>query len=514
MKHAPIHNISSPSKGRTLWPALATLLTVAFIACAFGFSKAAKHPQEVHTAHSQEAAQPTAPVFQHLTKCDIERNYAFIHYDSNQLWIGSDSSLMNHAFAKWIKVASTGQDNFNIMHIGSSHVQGGTFPHRIRQNILRNHFDRIADRGMLFPYSAASNCNNPHDYAVHCPQRMSLCRNVYKEPTKQLGLCGIAVTAADTTTTIDIALKDEGIDYATNQIIVLGYRSDSLHEASSSSKAAHPGDELVPLINYQGSNVAPSYIDLPSRRYIFNLNHNVDNFRIILPCCKGQMFTLTGVYLGNRGRGFSYHSIGVNGASLDDYNTKCPYFRCDLRLVKPDLVIMGIGINDAAGPNFDSATFHRRYLTLIDSIRYVNRNCAFIFITNNDSYKRVSRRRSTANKNVLQVQQVMYALAQETKGAVWDQFKIMGGLQSMTRWRDNKLAQRDRVHFTAQGYALMGDLLSNALFDAVNYYNDQRLAQQEASAHGRRQSAAVTVKQKNIVTAQDNNDSNKYYLSY
>lgn len=508
MKHITPHYSSPHYKNHRLWAATILLLSVGILACCLAF----RFPS-YHTVSTTEATACKAPqasydivdpkgdtaVFQPLVKVEIKKLYSFINYDSNQLWIGQDTSLVNRAFAKWIKVASLGQGNFNIMHIGSSHVQGGTFPHRVRQNILRNNFDRVADRGMLFPYSAATKCNNPHDYVVHCPQPMSLCRNVYKVPTKQLGLCGIAVTAMDTTTTIDIALKDEGIDYATNQIVILGYRSDSLgrfprHFQQSSTA----GNELVPLISYQDRDVAPSYTDPASRRYIFNLNHNIDSFRIILPCTKGQMFTLTGVYLGNRGEGFSYHSIGVNGASLDDYNTKCPYFRRDLYLVKPDLVIFGIGINDAAGPNFDSAIFHQRYLTLIDSIRSVNRNCAFIFITNNDSYKRTSSRHSSANTNALQVQQVMYDLARETKGAVWDQFKIMGGLKSMTKWRDAKLAQRDRVHFTAQGYTLMGDMLSNALFDAVNYY-DQRQTQSI-----RKDTAKVSNKQR----------QDEYYLSY
>lgn len=494
-------------KNQGLWCVAVPFLAIGILACCLAFNIPSRHDARATEAAPYDTTchKGDTNVFMPLPATDTGKHYPFINYDSNRLWIGQDTSLLNRAFAKWIKAACTGQGNFNIMHIGSSHVQGGTLPHRVRTNILRNYSGRVADRGMLFPYSAASNCNNPHDYVVHCPQPMSLCRNVYKNPTKQLGLCGIAVTAMDTTTTIDIALKDEGIDYATNQIVILGYRSDSLHRPAASlrgqpsSPSSGTANELVPLISYQGHNVAPSYIDLASRRYIFNLSHSIDSFRVILPCTRGQMFTLTGVYLGNRGDGFSYHSIGVNGASLDDYNTKCPYLRRDLLLIKPDMVILGIGINDAAGPNFDSAVFHQRYLTLIDSIRSVNRDCAFIFITNNDSYRRVSRRRSAANSNALQVQQVMYDLARETKGAVWDQFEIMGGLRSITKWRDAKLAQRDRVHFTAQGYTLLGDMLSNALFEAVNYYYSR---QQE---RGRNKDAA---------TADGKQQQGGYYLTY
>ena len=155
----------------------------------------------------------------------------------------------------------------------------------------------------------------------------------------------------------------------------------------------------------------------------------------------------------------------MNGADLDDY-LRCPYFEMDMELLQPDMVIFGIGINDANSDNFDSLTFKNRYLQLIQRIQNVNPECAFVFITNNDSYKKVSRRNSVVNKNNLQVREVFYRLADLTQGAVWDQFDIMGGLKSMDKWRQSGYAQTDRIHFTVKGYKLLGDLFFNAFVDA------------------------------------------------
>ena len=47
--------------------------------------------------------------------------------------------------------------------------------------------------------------------------------------------------------------------------------------------------------------------------------------------------------------GVKYHSIGVNGASVPSY-LRCDYLMDQLKLVKPDLVIFSIGINDAYEP--------------------------------------------------------------------------------------------------------------------------------------------------------------------
>ncbi|MBQ0016588.1 MAG: hypothetical protein KBT04_06355, partial [Bacteroidales bacterium] len=136
------------------------------------------------------------------------------------------------------------------------------------------------------------------------------------------------------------------------------------------------------------------------------------------------------------------------------------------------MVVFGIGINDASGPNFDTAIFRSRYLRLIDSVRAVNPDCAFVFITNNDSYKAVRgrrrRKRYVVNTNGAEARKVFYQLANETQGAVWDQFEIMGGLGSMEQWCKARLAQRDHVHFTIGGYQILGTMLGDAIIEAAN----------------------------------------------
>ena len=225
---------------------------------------------------------------------------------------------------------------------------------------------------------------------------------------------------------------------------------------------------MEPRINLGLWEITPAFTDTVSERYVFNLTQPIDSFAVVLPCQAGESFTLTGIFLGNNNHGFSFHSIGVNGAAVPDY-LRCENLVRDLRMLHPDMVVFGIGINDASGPNFDTAVFRANYLSLIDSIRSVNPDCAFVFITNNDSYRKVRRKRRNhyeVNRNGLLAREVFYRLADDCGGAVWDQFEIMGGLESMDTWYKEKLAQKDRIHFTTAGYQLIGDLFSNALFEA------------------------------------------------
>ncbi len=373
------------------------------------------------------------------------QDYPFINTQANVLHYDSNSAPMEFLFQKWQRVTTTGQGNLHIVHIGGSHVQAGTLPHRIRTNILAAYPHAVGGRGLIFPYSAAAKCNNPGDYKVHCAEKVILTRNVHKDPLYPMGLCGISVTAQDVPTRIQILNNDKQFDYAVSRVIVLGYSPSG----------------VVPTISYDNLTASPSYIDSTNHRFVFNLRNNVDSFDIVLPCAQGQSFTLTGVYLSSRNHGITYSSIGVNGAAVPDY-LKCALTR-DLRLVRPDLVIFGIGINDAHGKDFDSVAFKNNYLRLCDSIRSVNPHCAFIFFTNNDSYRRTGRRSYSVNKNGLLVRDVCYRLAELTGGAVWDQFEVMGGLKSMAQWQNAGLAKRDKVHFTHAGYKLVGDLFCEAL---------------------------------------------------
>ena len=383
-----------------------------------------------------------------------EQKYDFINYNANHLRYDSTSRTMRTFFARWHRMATTKQGNINIVHIGGSHVQAGYMTETIRLRMLATTPQMVGPRGMIFPYSAAARCNNPPDYRVHCRERMVLTRCVHKEPEYPLGLCGIAVTARDQQSEIQIVLNEPSVNFATTRVVLFG----------------HSNEGVVPRLRATGSELYPSYFDNYTDRYFFNIDSPVDSFVVVLPCREGQQFTVTGVYLDSPSAGLSYHSIGVNGAAVPDY-LRCPHFVRDLRMLHPDAVVFGIGINDANVANFDTVAFRLSYLALIDSIKAVNPDCAFIFITNNDSFFKLSRRRYNVNPNGTLARDVFYRLARETGGAVWDQFQIMGGLKSMDQWRLAGLAQTDRVHFTRAGYQIVGNLFSDALIEA---YNKQR----------------------------------------
>ncbi|MCL2289871.1 MAG: GDSL-type esterase/lipase family protein [Bacteroidetes bacterium] len=372
----------------------------------------------------------------------------FINYKADTLYIAqSNPSFLQSFITKFDSVVTHKSGNINIIHIGGSHVQAGTFPHAVRQELLKAYPDLTAGRGLVFPYAAAPKCNNPTDYRTRSVGKFGLVRNVFKEHVKPLGVAGIAVYTLDSISEIRIVQRDSLTKFKTTKITLIGY--------------AEKDSAFIPILKIDTATFLPTKIIPEKRQFIYENICTTDSFTFSLVHKGNDSFTITGILLENENPGITYHSIGVNGASVNAF-LRCAHFEEEIPLLSPDMVIFGLGINDASESSFDPAVFKENYLTLVNQFKKVNPNCFFVFITNNDSYKKVGNKYEV-NRKALDVRKIMYELANETGGAVFDQFEIMGGLYSMEKWRLAKLAQNDRVHFTKTGYELMGKLLFNAI---------------------------------------------------
>lgn len=374
----------------------------------------------------------------------------FFHLEADTFAFSSDTSNLINFFHKFDSVIENRNGKINILHLGSSHVQAGVFSHRVRLNLLHAYPNAVAGRGFIFPYSVVDRSNNPIDYKVSNEGNFSLVRNVYDTFDKPLGVSGIAVYSSDTFAKIKIEMRYKDSLFSTNRIILIGKADSGIVE---------------PLIVLDSVTYAPIETDTSTNLFLYEVPTFVDSFSLQWKLDSGNCFTVNGLLLENDNPGITFHSIGVNGARVSSY-LKCTNFERDLRLINPDLVIMGIGVNDALSDRFDTLQFEREYLLLIEVIKSVNPDCAFIFITNNDHYKRIARGKYAVNTNGEEVCRVFYRLAAKTGGAVWDQYAIMGGKRSMYKWQQEKLAKKDKIHFTNKGYNLLGNLFFNAWVEA------------------------------------------------
>lgn len=380
-------------------------------------------------------------------------NHAFAHFDRNKIVYPGDSLAMERFFQKMDSVVFLGEGNVSIMHIGGSHVQAGVFTQQFRDNLLSISSDLMGGQNFVFPFSAGGT-NNPSHFIVRSTGFWNYCRNaVRRETDKRMGLAGAAITTTDSLATVSIVTREKTPtnltpDFVFNKVTVIGFSET---------------ENVTPVLSYDGSVMHGIYDEWKST-YTFELPDFTDSICILFDSVPGE-FTLTGVLLENDMPGISVHGVGVNGASVPSY-LRCDDFERDLELIKPDLIIFGIGINDAAEKDFEKWVFKKNYDELIQVIRRVNPDCALLFMTNNDSYKRMKVKRKTryeVNTNGKIVQDAFMEMGQVYNAGVWDQFDIMGGLKSMQAWENAGLAKKDKVHFTNEGYKLLGDLFYNAL---------------------------------------------------
>jgi lysophospholipase L1-like esterase len=384
--------------------------------------------------------------------------YDFVDYSYANLRVpGGDSTRLNRFFQKIDTLLRVGEGTINILHIGGSHVQADMFSNEVRRNLDAVNGPFQTPRGLIFPFSVAKT-NNPSNYRVTYSGEWHAARNVQRNREIPLGMSGIAVYTNDPAAQINIVLNpDQIMRWEFTRLRLLGYTEDG-------------SDNVRPVLYYNNDTIEGN-LDLISKTYLFELPEPAYGFSVgfIQNDLLLHTFIVNGFIPEKETPGIVYHAIGVNGASVPSY-LNSENFEEELHLLNPDLIIFAIGINDAASTDFTDEAFRRNYNELIAKIERVNPDCAFIFITNNDSFRKISRRKYRVNKNGRIARESFYKLAEEHQGAVWDLFSLMGGLSSMQQWQNAGLAQRDKVHFTKAGYLLIGDMFYNALID---YYKTE-----------------------------------------
>ncbi|MFT4754815.1 MAG: lysophospholipase L1-like esterase [Salibacteraceae bacterium] len=391
-------------------------------------------------------------------------SYDFIDYAHNKIEFPGNKLGFESLFDRLDTLVTFGEGNINIMHLGGSHVQAGMLSGRMRDNLFTLADGIKGERGFIFPYRMA-HTNNPGNYKATFTGEWDGCRNALKKNHCPWGLSGITATTHDTITTTKLYCVDNNHDtYLFNKVRIYHLatpESFTLALDSSISVDTMYTDSLVGLTTFE---LSQSYDTL-----LFK-THKTDRLQ--------EYFVLQGIRLENDDSGLTYNSIGVNGASVPAY-LRCQYFQPQLETNAPDMVIFGIGINDAYVPpgQFHQEEYEQNYRDLMNMFRAVNPNVQFLFMTNNDSYYK----RRYPNQNVFKVQKAMWNLAEEYNGGYWDLFEIMGGLNSIKIWERKGLAQKDKVHFTRKGYQLNADLLFVAFREAYGDHLADKYYAQDAS---------------------------------
>lgn len=381
-------------------------------------------------------------------------------------------SVSMHRFYR--KLANAQDTIIHILHIGDSHVQGGEISHTLRTRFAEGF--GASDRGLLFPYRAAKT-NSPGDYRIFANGRWTSARITNRNPSVALGLTGAAVITADSAASLLLTLRERG-KWSFNRLTVEGEASDS----------------VVQPILVVGSDTV-----MPTQGWSFDLTDSVVLHRLGEPYLDSCLIRFMGLgkvrkapvatkgnprpkanyapldsahYAVVRGirtesdrLGVVYSESGINGAGVNNWLRTTNLLEQQLDQQKPDLVICALATNDANVPPamFDTAAFKANYRQLIDRILSVNPEAALLFLTGNDCWINVRNMRRQPNPNTSKARTAISELAREYNAPYFDVFGLMGGFNSADRWVRSALMRPDHIHFTENGYHLLGNIIYNAM---------------------------------------------------
>lgn len=334
-----------------------------------------------------------------------------------------------------------GRGSLNIIHIGGSHVQAGMLTDAVRRGLHAMSPDLHGSVGWLYPFAVAGT-NNPRSYTVTKYGTWTGQRCSVPQHRGPWGFAGIRAFAGDSA---GFTMLHKELPLQASSVLLFYPNSDSINP---------------PLVKGPVAEVVrrPDGIEV-------RFDRPIDTLRVQWLPRKGRRDTLSleGVLFRPADpNGVRYHSVGVNGAATHSF-LKAVRFESQLRELPPDVVVFGLGINDAhkSRGEFDTLAYELRYDSLVDGVRRVNPHAQFVWLTNNDAlYK------SANNPHGILVQRAMLRLAAKHHGAVFDFFALMGGYGSVRRWMANDWARPDGIHLSQVGYQAQADWFASAFTKA------------------------------------------------
>jgi lysophospholipase L1-like esterase len=366
--------------------------------------------------------------------------YSFIKYDENKILFDKDSSTFLNLYKKLGEINGGNVKKLSIVHIGGSHVQGGTWSNTFNENFQRT-FNVQGGGYFVFPYKIAKTNGQPYASSF-ANGKWSKCRNVKKDFCLPLGMNGISVTTNDSSNHFGVALTKYAVCRKFNVVKVY-------HNMNCSF-------ELYSLMKAEKED----FKELGYTLFTFDQLVDSVSFSLMKVDTLQRDFTLFGFSLEDRtSSGFYLAGLGVNGASSHSF-LRCDYFVPQLKTIQPDLVVISLGVNDVQGKDFTKEEFIAHYDSLIHLVRQASPDCAILLNTTTDNYIK----RKTPNKRTEFAQEALMEVMCKQQVGVWDMYEIMGGYKSISKWTKVGLAAKDRVHFSGKGYRILGTLMFEAIY--------------------------------------------------
>lgn len=350
-----------------------------------------------------------------------------------------------------------GQGDFSLLYIGGSHVQAGWLGHE-----LRNQWSRFAphvalSRGMMLPYRMA-NTNTPTHFRTNfsgtwkgyrCPR--SVDSSIFESAPVHTGIAAEAMTTSANWS--HWAYQPDSALYSFKEIEVW--------TTASRNEIAWTG-----ALNVTTMEPLPHDIG-----WKFELSEQTDTISFQFTTKDtSEPLKLYGLlarpYASNDEHPtFTIHEWGHNGCKSAHLKTTDGW-NALVQRTQPDLVLIGVGINDAhVGSEMDILSYRQNMKEFIEHLLLSDKEVAVLLMSNTDGLPD----QAEFQKNNSTIGSCLEEIAAETAGVgFYDLNAAMGGPGSARDWHERGWVKKDWIHFESEGYIQLSELIFESWMEAYS----------------------------------------------
>jgi len=183
---------------------------------------------------------------------------------------------------------------------------------------------------------------------------------------------------------------------------------------------------------------------------------------------------LFGVALGREGRGLTYDSIGLNGASTTVMSRAFDEasFAAALQHRRPDLVIINYGTNESTYLNYVNTQYEGELRRAIARVRAALPETSILIMSPMDRGIRGGGNAIGTYPAIPVIVGIQQRVAQDTGCGFFNTYQAMGGEGTMERWYDGhpRMVAADLIHPSPQGARIVAQALTSQLLIGYERY--------------------------------------------
>lgn len=378
-------------------------------------------------------------------------DYPYVDVMANRIEMNdADWSALRRRFGH---VTADPREVFTVIHLGDSHIQADMSTAVLRAR-LAEALDGDSGRGLVCPLRMAGT-NEPSDYVFRIDKPV-VASTLMRQPWKAgMSFSGVSVVPQDSVFDITLTCKTPF------SLVRLFFSGDS-------------GVASVGSVRDHATGVDIGFVDFPVEKGIYlALDSEVSGVDVRIVAEEEGTVVVSAAELRRENGSALCHGIGNNGATFGSY-CLIDDFGTGIASLKPDLIVVSLGTNEAFG-NISAENFRSDIGRLVGTLREYCPRAGILLTTPSEcfrrSYRRTKNRRrrsaQVVNRKIETMRNQILEFGMRNGIPVYDWYEVAGGEGSASRWKADGLLGRDGIHLSAKGYSLSGELLSDAILNAL-----------------------------------------------